>query len=87
MNERVNGYKFSGGDRNKAIVTRTALKNCFVCAHTGSISTYEFKEGLSKREILGLAPERHEGTRSYEQGRALHLGNSWHKQMGRRPWV
>lgn len=57
------GIKLSGGDRNKAI--GATLKNCFflcVCAHTGSISTYMFKEGLSKKEILGLTSERHEGT-------------------------
>lgn len=39
MNERVNRYRFSGRNRNKAIVTGATLKNSFVCAHIGSIST------------------------------------------------
>lgn len=39
MNERGSGYKFSGGDRNKVIVTGATLKNYFVCAHTESVST------------------------------------------------
>lgn len=39
MNERVNGYRFNGRNRNKATVTGATLENCFVCAHIGSIST------------------------------------------------